>query len=630
MVRPRPRRRCIHAVLIGLILLASRVFASDPLPYTLTLVPTGDAAIDQAIADASLLARLREEVPLGPFALIARAESDAARFDLILRSFGHYDADIQVRIDGRGIDDPDLLSLLDARPPAPPAALVVSLTPGPLYRLGLVRLDGPVTEAARSAFTLTPGDPARAADVLAAGESVLDALREEGFPLAQVPAPEVLVDHDSRTMEVVFRAEPGPRLPLGEIHVIGLERLREPAALRRLGLTAGEPYSPSRLEQARRDLLAGGVLAWARLTPGAEPDSQGRLPLTLELAERPPRVIRLAGAFSSDEGLTLSSSWTHRNLFGGGEQLTLRADIGQIGEADPNALSYLASGSLRLPDLWARDLDLRLDLGAVNESLDAYDREAVTAGAILERRFTRWRRPRGQLRGSAGIAFERARIAQNGPARDYQLLSLPLTIGYDSSDAPLDPRRGLRLAAQVTPAQVLEGEASGFFLARAAVFSYLDLSSLLRAGQRDDRPGAAQNVLAGRLVLGSIVGAPPQEVPPDWRFYAGGGGSVRGYPYQSIGPRTPFGSPAGGDGLLEVALELRRHLGQRWGAVAFADAGAVSEDGIPGTGALSIGIGLGLRYFTPIGPVRVDIATPLDHSVGGSPIQLYIGIGQAF
>ncbi len=627
----RPRRRRLRAGLIGLILLASRVFAADPLPYTLTLVPTGNAAIDQAIADASLLARLREEVPVGPFALIARAQSDSARFDLILRSFGHYDADIQVRIDGRGIDDPDLLPLLDARPPAPPAALVVSLNPGPLYRLGLVRLDGQVPEAARPAFTLTPGDPARAADVLAAGESVLEALREDGFPLARVPAPEVLVDHDSRTMDVVFRAEPGPRLPIGEIHVIGLERLREPAALRRLGLTAGEPYSPSRLEQARRDLLAGGVLSWARLTPLTEPDTQGRLPLTLEVAERPPRVIRLAGAFSSDEGLTLSSSWTHRNLLGGGEHLTLGADIGRIGDADPNALSYLASGSLRLPDLWARDLDLRLDLGTVNESLDAYDREAITAGAILERRFTRWSRLRGQLlRGSAGIAFERARIAQDGPARDYQLLSLPLTIGYDSSDAPLDPRRGLRLAAQVTPAQVLEGEASGFFLARAAGFGYLDLSRLTRAGQRDEVPGAARSVLAGRLVLGSIIGAAPEEVPPDWRFYAGGGGSVRGYPYQSIGPRTPFGSPAGGDGLLEVALELRRRLGQRWGAVAFADAGAVSENGIPGTGALSIGVGLGLRYFTPVGPVRVDIATPLDQSVGGSPIQLYIGIGQSF
>ncbi len=594
--------------------------AADPLPYRLAVSSTGDTSIDAALEQSSLLARLREEAPVGPFALVARAESDKTRFDTVLRSFGHYDAGIRVRIAGRGTDDPDLLPLLDARPASPPVDVEVSVDPGPLYRLRVVRLEGPVPEDVRAAFNLTSGEPARASTVLAAREAVLYALREDGFPLARVPPPDALVDHDTRTMDVVFRAEPGPRLALGEIRVIGLERLRESAALRRLGLTPGQPFSPSRLEAARRDLLAGGVLAWARLTPGTEPDAHGRLPLTLEVAERPPRVIRLAGAFSSDEGVTLSSSWAHRNVFGGGERLTLRADAGRIAEADPNALSYLASGTLRLPDLWVRDLDLRLDLGAVNEHLEAYDREAVTAGVVLERRFSE------RLSAGAGLAYERARVAQDGPARDYQLLSLPLTLGFDTTNDALDPRRGLRVAAQVTPAQVLEGDAPGFFLGRVAGSAFLDLGR--RAG--GDPRWTGRRVLAGRLALGSIVGAAAEDVPPDWRFYAGGGGSVRGYAFQSIGPQTAFGSPAGGDGLLEAGLELRQRFGGNWGAVAFVDAGAVSENGIPGTAALSVGVGIGLRYFTPIGPVRVDIATPLDRDTGDSPVQLYIGIGQAF
>jgi translocation and assembly module TamA len=136
--------------------------------------------------------------------------------------------------------------------------------------------------------------------------------------------------------------------------------------------------------------------------------------------------------------------------------------------------------------------------------------------------------------------------------------------------------------------------------------------------------------VAGRLVLGSIVGASPDQVPPDWRFYAGGGGSVRGYPFQSIGPRTASGQPAGGDGLLEASLELRQPLSGPWGLVLFADAGAVSETGIPGTGDLSVGVGLGVRYQTPVGAVRVDLATPLNPADGDSPVQLYIGLGQAF
>ena len=603
----------------AMLLLGAGVYAADPMPYTLTLAPTGSVEIDQAIRDSSQLAGLRERAPVGPFALIGRAEADLRRFDTVLRSFGYYDGGIDIRIAGLALDDPGLLPLLEGLMPSPPVVVQVTLTPGPLYHLGLVRLDGEVPPDVRAAFDLQPGAPARAAEVLAAGEAVLRALREDSFPLAQVPPPDAVVDHDTRTMDVIYLADPGPRLALGTVSITGLERLQEGYVMRRLDLSPGEPYSPTRLEAARRDLLAGGVLAWARLAPGTEPDAQGRLPLTLEVAERPPRVLRFAGAWSSDEGGTLSTSWTHRNLFGRAEQLTLRGEIGRLVEHGPEDLSYLANATLRIPDLWLRDLNLRLDLGAVSESLEAYDREAATGGLALERRLSE------RLSGSAGIAVERSRITQDGVAQDYWLLSMPMTLTYDTTDEPLDPRRGLRLAALVTPTQELDADGQGFVLGRLTGSAYWDLGATLRS-----EAGAGRSVLAGRLVIGSIVGATPDAVPPDWRFYAGGGGSVRGYPFQSIGPRTASGTPAGGDGLLEAGLELRQRFGANWGAVAFADAGAVSESGIPGTGALSVGVGIGLRYFTPIGPVRADIATPLNHNEGDASVQIYIGIGQAF
>ncbi|WP_295582155.1 autotransporter assembly complex family protein [uncultured Lamprocystis sp.] len=607
------------------------VFAADSLPYTLVIAPTGDAAIDRAITDASQLAGLRERAPVGPFALLARAESDAARFDTVLRSFGYYDGRIKIRIAGLAIDDPTLFPVLEDRSAGLPVKVAVAIASGPLYRLGIVRLDGPVPAQVRPAFTLQSGEPARAAAVLAAGEAVLQALREDGFALAQVPPPDALVDHDTRLMDVVYLAEPGPRVALGAMTINGLIRLREDYVRRRLNLAPGEPFSPARLEAARRDLLADGVLAWARLTPGTTPDAEGRLPLTLDVAERPLRVVRLAGAFSSDEGATGSAAWTHRNLFGGAEQLTLRADLGQVTEARPQAASYLVNGSLRIPDRWLRDLALRLDLGAVNESLEAYDREAVTAGAVLERRFSE------QLAGSAGLAFERSRVTQDDIPRDYRLLSLPLTLTYDTTDDPLNPRRGLRLAAQVAPTQQLgqasDKDGSGFVRGRVAGSAYLDLGELpawTRPGKSSSRIGTGQSVLAGRLVLGSILGAAADQVPPDWRFYAGGGGSVRGYPFQSIGPRTLSGTPAGGDGLFEASLEWRRRFGANWGLAMFLDAGAVSATDNPDAGALAVGLGIGVRYHTPIGPVRADIATPLDPQEGDAAVQLYIGIGQAF
>lgn len=620
-------------LLVAGLSMATAARAADPMPYSLTLAPTGNADIDQAITDASQLATLREESPVGPFALIARAESDAGRFDSVLRSFGYYDAAIQIRIAGLDTRDPALLPLLEGLSAAPPVVVAVQIEPGPLYTLGVVRLDGPVPENVRVAFALKPGEPARAAPVLEAGAAVLRALRDDGYALASVPPPDAMVDHNTRTMDVIYLSDPGPKVALGPVSITGLERLREDYVLRRLNLHPGEPYSPSRLEAARKDLLAGGVLAWARLTPATTPDAAGQLPLALDVAERPPRVLRFAGAYSTDEGGSVSTSWTHRNVFGRAEQLTVKGEIGHLLESAPEDLSYLANVSLRIPDLWLRNLDLRLDVGGVKESLDAYDREAITAGATLERRFA------AGLTGGAGLAFQRSRIVQDGTAQHYQLLSLPLTLAYDTTDDPLDPRRGLRLGSQITPTQVLEGDGSGFVVGRVAGSAYFDLTSgltrsLLASLRGADSDGAdgerGRSILAGRFALGTIVGAGPEAVPPDWRFYAGGGGSVRGYPFQSIGPKTVSGAPAGGDGLLEAGLEWRQRIGENWGAVAFSDAGAVSADGIPGTGAMAIGVGLGVRYYTPIGPVRVDVATPLNHRDGDSPVQLYIGIGQAF
>nr|MCU0937404.1 BamA/TamA family outer membrane protein [Gammaproteobacteria bacterium] len=585
--------------------------------------------LDRAIADVSQLAQLRDQAPAGPFALVARAEADAARIDTVLRSFGHYDAVIVVRVAGRDVGEAGLLPLLERLPGGAPVPVEVDIDPGPLYRIGVVRLDGPVPDAARQAFDLDAGQPARAGDVLAAGQAVLAALREDGFALARLPPPDAVVHHRERIVDVVYAAEPGPRVAIGEISVGGFERLREDYIRRRLGLEAGEPFSPTRLEQARQDLLAHGVLAWARIAPGDSPDEAGRLPLTVEVAERPPRVVRLGGAYASDEGATLSGAWIHRNLLGGAEELTLQGEVGRLTQNRAADLSYLVRSSLRVPDLWRRDLDLRADLAGIREFLEAYDRDAVTAGIALEHRFA------PGLAGRAGLAFEDARITQEGPPQDYRLLALPVSLNWDSTDDPGEPTRGSRIVLEATPVRVLAGPAEGFVRARAVAAGYWAPPVGSSQGDRDGSPDPAglaltRTVLAGRFVLGDLLGAGADEVPPDWRFYAGGAGSVRGFPFQSIGPRTPSGRPAGGEDLLEASLELRLRFGAHWGAVAFVDSGAVSASGIPHLGDLSVGAGVGVRYYTPIGPVRLDLATPLTASPGDAPVQLYVAIGHAF
>jgi len=579
--------------------------------------------MDQALLDASLLASLRQESQAGAFALVARANEDLVRLNEVLRSFGYYDAYISIHLDGQSLDEPRLVERLEAgweqSKATEPITVQVAIDLGPLYHLGQVGLKGTLPDAVRQAFPLQTGQPALAASVLAAGQAVLTALREAGFALAQVPAPDALVNHATRTMDVTYTPDPGPRLAIGQVSIKGLEGLKEDYVLRRLGLEPGEGYRPSRLEQARKELMAGGVLASARLIPATAPDASGRLPLTLEVTERPPRVLRFAGAYASDEGGSLSTSWTHRNLLGRAERLTLRVDIGNLGATFSNQPSYLVSTALVKPDLLYRDNDLLLDLAAVREFLDAYDRDAVTAGLSLQRRFST------ELNASLGLGLERSRINQDHLTQDYDLAFLPLIIKYNGAGELLDPHQGLRLEARLAPTQVLSGDANDFLHLRATGTGYLDLTRLTGGGGTKGR-----SLLAGRLSIGRIFGASALNVPPDWRFYGGGGGSVRGFPYQSIGPRTTSGKPQGGSNLLETSLEWRQHLWGNWGMAVFADTGAISDQNFPGTGSWSVGAGTGLRYQSPVGPVRLDLATPLNNDAGDPALQFYIGIGQAY
>jgi translocation and assembly module TamA len=613
-------------VLIALLFVTGRAWPSaGGAAYHLALETVGDAAIDAAVEQVSLLAALRDQGPVLPVALIGRAEADRIRIDDTLRSFGYYDAVINIDVNGVDLAEPSLPELLQTRTGDGAVRVGVRIDKGPLYRLAGVGVDGMPQGAAAAALDLRTGEPAAAGPVLAQGAALLESLREDGFALARVPPPQATVDHRSRTMDVRYRLEPGPRVAIGSIEITGLEYLSEAFVRRRLGLQPGDAYSPSRLEQARRDLTRSAAVTAARVVPAPAVDADGRLPLRVAVVEGKRRSIRVAGTFASDDGASLLLGWTHRNLFGGAEELSLRGEVGTIDGHGRDDLDYAAGLSLRLPDRGRRDLDVVLDLGAVSESLDAYDREALSAGAGLEQRLS----PRLAL--SLGLAFEHARIAQDGPAQDYRLLSLPLVLSWDATGGALSPRDGMRLSAELVPVPWVQGGGNGFARASATAAGFLDLGAIgagAGAAAAADTPGSS--VVAGRLALGRIVGAQAGEVPPDWRLFAGGAGSVRGYPYQSIGPRTASGAPAGGAAAVEASLEFRRRLGGPWGLVAFADAGSVTAAGLPELGETKLGVGLGVRFHTIIGPLRADLAVPLDPHPDDAPAQLYLGIGEAF
>ena len=586
--------------------------AADPQPYTVDLPSTDEPALDTALRASSVLLTLREIAPVGPFALITRARDDRGRLETALNSFGYYGSKISIDIAGRSIDDPGLPSALDAGTGNVPVA--IRIDKGPVYRLRRVELTGHPDPVADQALKLKPGDPAIAADVLAAQGRMLEALRDDGHALAKVDTPVAVLVPQATGLDVSYAVQPGPRVDLGPISITGLERVNESYVRRRLLVHQGERFDPRNIDKAREDLAAAGVFSAVTVDAPDQLDPNGQLPLTVRLVERKRHVLGATAAYSTDLGFSAGVTWSHRNLFGNAERLDLGAAITQLGASSSKRPGYDVTATLTQPDIFIRDLDLIYRLEGIKESLDAYDRTALLGGVTLRRRFTQ------EFSLSAGLQAQQSRVTQEGVTLDYTLLQLPLTAIYDTTgpDGLLDATHGFKTTGTITPSDSLRSPGAQFVILQATGSTYFDFGS------------AGRSVLALRASLASVQGATTFELPPDQRLYAGGSATVRGYKYQSVGPKFPDNRPTGGTSLGAATVEFRQRFLSSFGAAVFVDAGEASSSSAPFSGDLRLGAGAGLRYYTPFGPIRADIAVPLNKQRGDDGFEIYVGIGQAF
>jgi translocation and assembly module TamA len=590
--------------------------AADPMPYTVDLGTTsGDKAIDQALHDAATLISLRTSAPVGPFALVARASDDRARFLAVLHSFGYYQGKVELTIDGRPLDDTGLIDALEAAPAAPPAQVAAKFELGPLFHLGAVSVTGSLPRGMEADLGIRTGDPARAADVLAAGDDLLAKLRQAGYALATVAPPVATLHPDQGTLDVTFAVNAGPRVDLGEITISGLDHVHEAYVRNRLTLHPGETFNPTEIETARADLAGLGVFSSVRAEPATQLDSQGRLPVTFVVTEAPPRSVDLGLSYATDLGVTPSIGWHHHNLFGNGEQLNLTASASNGGDAD-TGLGYKVGAQFIKPDFLACDQSLQVEVDALRQDLQAYDQNALLESVTLTRPL--WPQWSPHWTGSIGLSAEQEYILQEDVGRSYDLIGVPMTLKYDSSNNVLEPTKGIRAAFAVTPTKSLSGGDATFLIMQASASTYFDVS------------GDGRSVVAVRGLLGQVAGAGQFSLPPDQRFYAGGSATVRGFRYQSVGPQFADGKPTGGTAIGAGTVELRQRLFGNWGTSAFVDAGQVNANGAPLAGTWRIGAGVGVRYYTSIGPIRLDVAVPVNRAPGGDAFELYIGLGEAF
>jgi len=610
--------------------------AADPQAYQVDLASVGNNDIDQTLKATSDLLSLRTSAPVSPFGLIARARSDTDRLKTALESFGYYESHVTIKINGLPLTDPSLGDALTALPKGSTARVAVGFALGALYHLRRVDIDGEVPPPinAHETLGLAGGQPAVAAAVLAGGARLLTALQEQGYAFAQVDPPIAYEAADAPVLDLSFHVAAGAKVRIGDIHVEGLQRAHESLVRRRLLLHSGDLYKPSAIEAARRDLLGMNVFGQVSVQVGSKADETGGVPITFKLRERLRHAINLSAAYSSDLGGSGGVTWTDRNVFGNAEQLSVAATLTNLGGSDTTGTGYDTSVKYLLPDFLRRDQSLQFAISGIKQQLQAYDQTAQTASVTLSRKLSSvWTVSTGLSTTDETIL----QVVDTNPQPPftplpaatfhYTLIALPFKVVYDSTDLPTaleDPRHGFRGTLSLTPTLAIGHPNATFLISTLTLATYFDLNNLLPIA-----PG--RSVLAARALAGVAEGAGELSLPPDQRFYAGGTSTIRGYGYQLVGPMFPHtDNPTGGTAITTGGLEFRQRLYSNWGVVAFVDAGQVSASLKPLPDEIRVGAGAGMRYYTPIGPIRFDIAVPVDRRQGEDSFEIYIGLGQAF
>jgi translocation and assembly module TamA len=606
LVTSRAARRRGLTLLIGgaLACLCGPSVLAD-LRYKAKITGVEDSSLADLLDDVSELKSLDDRLPSSEEALRRRADRDLGLLQDAAHSLGYWNAQFSYEIDAA----------------SDPVDVTVMANPGPLYRIVSIEIRGPSgkplvvpIDPAAPPLPLKPGDPARTEPVIATENALLAALGHAGYPFAKRGERRVVIDHDTRTMAITYMLDPGRRMRFGTASITGLERLDPDYVERRVQWRPGEPYDNRKVDETRKRLIESGLFSTVKITPVNDTAVPDQARMEIETTERAHRTIGAGLAYNTSEGAGARVFWENRNLFGGAESLRLTLDVGQ----QKNDVS----ANFRWPDWLATDQDLVASAEIGDDTPIAYHSRYVRLLSGIERRF------RPDLTLGAAMSIEKANVVQEANfgsltaaqrTQHYSLVGLPLYLKLDRSDDLLNPSRGYRGQTNLTFYRSFSGPDLTFASGRISASTYQRLTD-------SDR-----YVIAGFAAVSSIEGASLAELPADKRIYAGGGGSIRAYAYQKAGPLDINNNPIGGKSSLELSLEARIKITDTIGIVLFVDAGSFYPSSVPQLGhQLFYGPGLGLRYYTAFGPVRLDVATPLKRRSADSPIQVYISLGQAF
>lgn len=538
-----------------------------------------------------------------PQDIVAAARADYALLLKELYAQGYYGPEIRIGVDGTEAAELSPFGL-----PARIRRVDIRVRTGPPFTFARAEI-APVAPGTDLPEEYRRGARARSTAIRSAAQAGVEGWRDAGHAKAALADQSLTADHASATLDAALRLSPGPAVRFGELILRGESAVREERIRAIAGFPAGAPFDPEALERTAERLRRTGAFRSVQVSEAEALRPDGSMDVTLRVIDERPRRLGIGAELETPDGLTLSGFWLHRNLLGGGERLRFGAEISGIGGSDSGDEDFELTARFDRPAFLGADNGFFVDAALARNDGTGYVEDIGRIGAGVTRIFS------DALSGEAGIMLSYANVRDGLGERDLVHLLVPAALTWDRRDDRLDPREGFFVRATATPL---------FALSDAA-----DSGGRLTADSRAYRPLGDRLVVAGRLQFGSVLGADAEGVPPTMLFFSGGGGTVRGQPYESLGVDLGNGEVIGGRSFLGLSGEARIGVTERIGLVAFADAGFIGPDSWIEDGEWQSGAGLGLRYETGIGPIRVDIAAPVSGDTGDGP-QIYIGIGQAF
>ncbi|WP_254796884.1 autotransporter assembly complex protein TamA [Sulfitobacter albidus] len=590
----------------GVSLVAWGVMSTGAFAADVSLNGVEDDDLRDALRGGSLLIEqtLLEENPPSTAEILAAAQADYRRLLAVLYDNGRFSGAVRISVDGR-----EAASIPPVQPPASIGAVVITVDPGPSFTFGRAQI-APVAEGTDLPEQFAPGETASLGILKSTADAGVDGWREQGHAKAALTGQDITANHPQRQINADLTLSPGPRLTFGPLVVLSESDVRTQRIIDIAGLPTGEVFSPEEIRLATERLRRTGAFNAVALSEADAIGPNNTLPIELQTTDAPKRRLGFGAEVSTLEGLSLSAYWLHRNLLGGAERLRFDAEITGIG-GSTGGEDYTLSARFDRPATFNEDTNFYAlaKLEQLDEEFFFSRQLDLEAGieriASQERTYT------------LGVGLRRAETRDVFGENKYTLLTLPLSAEFDYRDNSLNARNGYYINASATPFVALAGSDNG-------IRSYLDARAYRTFGE------ARPITLALRGQVGSVFGPEISEAPADYLFYSGGGGTVRGQEYQILG--VPVGDEtAGGRAFVGLSAEVRVGVTDAISLVGFADAGYVGEEEFyDGSGEWHSGAGLGLRYDTAVGPIRLDVAVPVSGPESDENFQVYIGIGQAF